>query len=134
MPAASLTFPFPLWTPILNTTMERAMERNLIDGADPRVFSTTPDNPEDGRTFVWAKARWYQRVEGSLNEAVFQPLGDSTSDLGQVLSADEMDRLDELDPADSEYARAVRRAFLEQAPLYPEAPELSNQPFTDEPG
>jgi hypothetical protein len=39
----------------------------------------------------------------------------------------------ELTEVDSEYAETVREEFLDQPPLYPEAPELSNEPPPREP-
>lgn len=28
-----------------------------------RVFNTNPNDPDTGHTYVWAKTRWYDRVE-----------------------------------------------------------------------
>ena len=39
----------------------------------------------------------------------------------------------EMDELDDEFARTVREEFMEQSPLYPEAPELSNQEFQAKP-
>lgn len=53
------------------------MQDELFDGAQPRVFVTNPNDPEEGRTFVWAKARWYERLEGEMGNVAFSPLTDS---------------------------------------------------------
>jgi hypothetical protein len=107
------------------------MERDLLQGAEPRVFVTQENNPEEGLTFVWARAQWYERVEGEMGNVAFVPIADSEEDLRQWLSS-EADQSD-LTEVDDDYARLVTQEFLEQAPLYPEASELSDEePFREQ--
>jgi hypothetical protein len=101
------------------------MQDELFDGAQPRVFVTNPDEPEEGQTFVWGKARWYERLAGGMGGVAFSHITDSEEELRSWL-AQETDL--ELTELDSEYAATVRQEFLDQTPLYPEAPELSNEP------
>jgi hypothetical protein len=49
------------------------MQDELFEGVQPRVFVTNPNNLEEGRTFVWAKARWYERLEGEMGNVAFSP-------------------------------------------------------------
>jgi hypothetical protein len=58
-------------------TVEYIMQDELFEGAQPRVFVTNPDNLDEGRTFVWAKARWYERLEGEMGNVAFSPITDS---------------------------------------------------------
>lgn len=106
------------------------MERDLLEGVQPRVFVTSPDDPEEGATFVWARTRWYERVEGDLGNVAFTPIADSDEELRQWLSLEDLPDVTELD---DDYARRIAEEFLEQAPLYPEAAELSDEePFPEE--
>lgn len=101
------------------------MQDELFEGADPRVFVTNPDNLEESRTFIWAKARWYERLEGEMGKVAFSPLTDSEEELRSWLAQENETEATEVD---SEYAETVREEFLDQTPLYPEAPELSDEP------
>ncbi|TMB96392.1 MAG: hypothetical protein E6J42_09185 [Chloroflexi bacterium] len=102
----------------------RLKEEDLFAGADPRIFVTDPDNTEEGRTFVWALTRWFERLEGEETGAVeFSPVAEDEDELREWLSAQQL----EMTELDDEYAREVRDEFLNQTPLYPEAPELSVQ-------
>ena len=101
------------------------MQDELFDGAQPRVFVTNPNDPEEGRTFVWAKARWYERLEGQMGNVAFSPLTDSEEELRSWLT--EETELESTE-VDGEYAKRVREEFLDQTPLYPEASELSDEP------
>ncbi len=99
-------------------------EEDLFAGADPRVFVTDPDNLEEGRTFVWALTRWFERLEGEETGAIeFSPVAEDEEELRTWLS----DQGLEITELDDEYTQQVREEFLEQSPLYPEAPELSVQ-------
>lgn len=106
------------------------MQDELFDGAQPRVFVTSPNDPAEGRTFVWAKARWYERLEGEMGNVAFSPLTDSEEELRSWLTEETGLESTEVD---SEYAETVRQEFLDQTPLYPEAPELSDEPPPREP-
>ena len=96
----------------------------LFEGSTPRVFTTQPDDPEEGRAFVWAQARWFERVESATeNGAVeFSPLTvESEDDLREWLREQNL----EIDELDNEYAAVVQEEFVNQTPLYPEAEEES---------
>lgn len=56
--------------------MER-MAREEFRGARPRVFGTNPDDPENGRTFVWTQMGWFERVAGPWGDVAFTPVADS---------------------------------------------------------
>ena len=103
----------------------RLLEEDLFAGADPRIFVTDPDNPEEGRTFVWALTRWFERREGDTGAVEFSLVAEDEDELREWLSEQSLE-ITEID-VDNEFARTVREEFLEQTPLYPEAPELSDQ-------
>ena len=100
---------------------------DLYRHADPRVFATNPDDPESGRVFVWAEARWFERVDGAseLGAVEFSPIGDSEPELREWLREQGL----EIDELDDEFATIVRDEFLNQQPLYPEGSdaELSDR-------
>jgi hypothetical protein len=101
------------------------LEEDLFARADPRIFVTDPDNPEEGRTFVWAETSWFERIEGDTGAVEFSPVAEDEEELREWLSEQDLE-ITEID-IDNEFARTVREEFLEQTPLYPEAPELSDQ-------
>jgi hypothetical protein len=101
------------------------LEEDLFAEADPRIFVTDPDNPEEGRTFVWALTRWFERVEGDTGAVEFSPVAEDEGELREWLSEQGLE-ITEID-VDNEFGRGARDEFLEQTPLYPEAPELSDQ-------
>jgi hypothetical protein len=107
------------------------MERDLLQDVEPRVFVTQESDPEEGLTFVWARARWYERAEGEMGNVAFTPIADYEEELRQWLS--EAGQQSDLTEMDDDYAQMVAQEFLEQAPLYPEAAELSDEePFREQ--
>jgi len=108
------------------------LEARLFEESDPRIFTTNPDEPEEGRTFIWALTMWFERIEDEESGAVeFSPLaGMDEPALHEWLREQDLE-MDEVDG--TEFARTVREEFLGQNPLYPEAPELSNQEFPAKP-
>ncbi len=109
--------------------MER-MARDSMQGARPRVFSTDPDNPEESRIFVWSKMGWFERIEGSWGNVEFSPVSESEEDLRAWLARE--DPSVDLVELDDEYGHMVYEEFMEQEPLYPEAPETSSEPPFEE--
>jgi hypothetical protein len=101
------------------------MERDLLRGLFPRVYSTRPDEPEEGRTFVWSRVGWFERIEGESGDVAFTPFADSEQEVHDLLSSEPDYEWEELD---DEFAEQVREEFLTESPLYPEAPELSDEP------
>ncbi len=92
---------------------------DLFKHADPRVFVTEADHPGDGRAFVYAVARWYEREVGDTGAVAFSPVADDEETLRAWLRESGLE-IDELDSG-HEFARLVRSEFMEQVPLYPEA-------------
>src|SRR6266542_971975 len=116
---------------LIETAQEpQLLEEDLFADADPRIFVTDPDNPEDWRTFVRALTGWYERIEGDIGAVEFSPVGENEDALREWLSEQGLE-ITEID-VDNEFARSVREEFLEQTPLYPEAPELSDQELPTE--
>jgi hypothetical protein len=103
----------------------RLLEEDLFADVDPRIFVTDPDNLDEARTFVWSPTGWFERVEGDSGAVEFSPVAQDEEDLREWLSEQDLE-ITEID-VDIEFARTVREEFLEQSPLYPEAPELSDQ-------
>jgi hypothetical protein len=95
-----------------------------FDERDLRVFVTHPDDPTVGRTFVQA-GRWFERIGDLGADAMaFPHFADSEEQARSMLL--EQDR--ELTELDDEYARLVRREFLERTPLAPYEQERSDEP------
>ncbi len=98
---------------------------NLFRGTRPQVFGTNPEKPFEGRIFVWAWTSWFERQEGSSGAVVFEPVASSEKELREWLMRQNETTLDEI-PGDD--GNTVIQEFLDQTPLFPESPELSNQP------
>jgi hypothetical protein len=108
------------------------LEARLFEESDPRVFSTDSNEPEEGRTFVWALTMWFERIEDEESGAVeFSPLSGMDEPAVHEWLREQGLEMDEVDG--DEFARTVREEFMQQNPLYPEAPELSNQEFRAQP-
>lgn len=101
------------------------MEDELFRGTTPRVFVTNQEDPAEGRTLVWAQTRWYERLAGQSGAVAFPHIADDEEDLRERLLEEGYGEPVELD---NEFGRQVIREFDEQAPLYPEAPETSDEP------
>jgi len=101
------------------------LEARLWEQEDPRVFTTSPDDPEEGRTFVWVSTGWFERVEAKDGDGAveFSPLSMDEHQLREWLSEQDL----EITEIGDEFALNVREELLADEPLYMEAPELSNQ-------
>ncbi len=110
------------------------MARDQFRGASPRVFGTDPDNPENGRIFIWTQMGWFERIEGPWGNVTFTPVADDENQLREWLSQDNPDTdLSELDEKD-ELGKTVCEEFLEntEQALYPESPETSSEEYIKE--
>ena len=106
-------------------------KENLFRETDPGIFSTDPDDPEEGRTFIWAWTEWFERIEADNGAVSFTPVADSEPELQHWLRVQKCDR--GLTEIVGDFARDVKSEFLEQVPLFPEAPETSSEaPFSEQ--
>lgn len=104
---------------------------NLFRETEPRIFTTRPNNPETGRTFIWAWTEWFEREEGDSGAVTFTPIADSEQKLRGWLNQHNCNM--ELSEIKGLFAKEVRDEFLEQVPLFPEAPETSSEePFQEQ--
>lgn len=107
----------------------------MVVNTSLRVFTTDPDDPDEGRTFLWADQKWFERVEASTGPVEFMHLADSEPEFHQWLEEEEglePSDLTELE-RDEEFYRIVHREFLDEAPPYLEAAELSDEePFSEQ--
>ena len=94
---------------------------DLFRNTEPQVFTTHPNNPETGRTFIWAWTEWFEREEADSGAVTFTPIASSETELRYWL--DEHHCTMELTEIDNTFAKDVKDEFLEQTPLFPEAPE-----------
>ena len=98
---------------------------------EPRVYITDLVDPEEGRVFVWAGARWYERVSGEAGDVAFPHVADTEEELHAYLGNPGLvEALVEAD--DGDFARLVVDEFKDLPPLYPEAPESSDEPPFEE--
>ncbi|MFO8100965.1 MAG: hypothetical protein R6U37_02185 [Dehalococcoidia bacterium] len=100
------------------------MEEKLFRGTEPQVLTTNPNDPMEGRIFVWAWTEWFERIEGEWGDVAFTPVATSESDLREWLSRSEKANLFE---ADSQTAEIVISEFTDQEQLYPEGMEVYDE-------
>lgn len=96
---------------------------------DPRVFSTSPDDPGEGRTFVWARTKWFEREESDSGAVEFSPLEMSEAEIHDWLREQDL----EMTELDDEFSYVVRDEFRSESSLYPEPAELETPDLAAEP-
>ena len=97
--------------------------REEFRGARVRVVGTDPDNPDEGRVFVWTKMGWFERVEGQSGGVSFIPVAQSENELREFISR--RDPSVDLVPLGGSYGKMVSEEFMEQSPAYSDSPEYS---------
>ena len=58
---------------------------NEFLGARLRVYSTNPNDLDEGRIFVWTKTGWFERIEGLSGNVAFTPVADSEGKLQDLV-------------------------------------------------
>jgi hypothetical protein len=99
--------------------------REEFRGARVRVVGTDPDNPDEGRVFVWTKMGWFERVEGQSGGVSFIPVAQSENELREFISR--RDPSVDLVPLGGSYGKMVSEEFMEQSPAYSDSPEYSSE-------
>ena len=100
-------------------------EREEFRGARIRILGTNPDDPEEGRIFVWTKMGWFERLEGPWGDIAFTPVAESEEELRELISRD--NPKSDLTELGGEFRKIVSEEFIEQSPSYPDSPEGSNE-------
>jgi hypothetical protein len=103
-------------------------ERKIPDelrGAMIRVLGTDPDNPEDGRIFVWTKVGWFEREEDPSGVASFTPVAKSEDELREYISRDSPSA--DLVQLGGEFRKNISEEFMEQALMPMDQSEDSNE-------
>ena len=68
---------------------EGQSEREEFRGARIQIMGTNPDDPENGRIFVWTKMAWYERLEGQWGDVAFTPVAESEEELRELVTRDD---------------------------------------------
>jgi hypothetical protein len=103
-------------------------ERKVPDelrGAKIRVLGTDPDNPDDGRIFVWTKVGWFEREEGPSGDAAFTPVAKSEDELREYILRDNPSA--DLVQIGGEFRKNVSEKFMEQALMPTDQSEDSDE-------
>lgn len=101
----------------------------LFRGTRPAAYTTNPEHPDAGRIFIWAWNEWFERIVGDSGDVAFTPVAPSERELREWLQIQNISDLDELE---GDFCEMVIDEFLEQTPLFPEAPEHSSEPPFEE--
>jgi hypothetical protein len=92
---------------------KKDITRGEFRGARFRIFGTDPDNPEEGRIFVWTKMGWFERVQGASGNVAFIPVAQSENELRELISRD--DPSIDFVSLGGEYRKRVSDEFTEQS-------------------
>jgi len=77
-----------------------------------RIFGTNPNNPEEGRIFLWTKAGWFERIEGQSGDMTFFLVAQSEDELRDFVAHDDPSAdLTQLGP---EYRKRASEEFTGQ--------------------
>jgi hypothetical protein len=96
-------------------------EREEFGGARIQILGTNPDEPENGRIFVWTKMAWYERIEGQWGDVAFTPVAESEEELRELVLRDAPEA--DLDELSGEFKQTVSEEFIEQSPSIPDSPD-----------
>jgi len=108
---------------------EGQSEREEFRGAPIQILGTNPDDPEEGRIFVWTKMGWFERLEGQWGDVAFTPVAESEEELRELILRDNPEA--DLNELGGGFRKKVSEEFIEQSPSYPDSPEDSSEE-TDE--
>jgi hypothetical protein len=108
---------------------EGQSEREEFRGARIQILGTNPDDPENGRVFVWTKMGWFERLEGQWGDVAFTPVAESEEELRELILRDNPEA--DLNELGGGFRKKVSEEFIEQSPSYPDSPEDSSEE-TDE--
>lgn len=99
-------------------------------GGRIQILGTNPDNPDEGRIFVWTKTGWFERLEGQSGNIAFTPVADSEEELRELISRNKAgEGLHELG---DKYTERVYDEFLEQALSDSRSRKIQKKNETDE--
>jgi len=96
-------------------------EREEFGGARIQILGTNPDEPENGRIFVWTKMAWYERIEGQWGDVAFTPVAESEEELRELVLRDAPEA--DLVELSGEFKQTVSEEFIEQSPSIPDSPD-----------
>ena len=102
---------------------EGQSEREEFRGARIQILGTNPDDPENGRVFVWTKMGWFERLEGQWGDVAFTPVAESEEELRELILRDNPEA--DLTELGGDFRKKVSEEFIEQSPSYPDSPEDS---------
>ena len=109
---------------------EENSEREESRGAKIQILGTNPEDPANGRIFVWTKMGWLERLEGQSGDVAFTPIAESEEELREVISRDNPNA--DLDDIRGEFRKKVSEEFIEQSLSYSDSPEDSNEEADDD--
>ena len=95
-----------------------------------RIYGTNNDDPDEGRIFVWTKAGWFERIEGSSGNVAFTPIADSEASCRELINRDNPSA--DLVEFGGEYRKMVSEEFREQSAFDQDYREHSEDESSDE--
>ena len=110
--------------------IEEHSEGEESRGAQIQILGTNPENPENGRIFVWTKMGWFERLGGPSGNIAFTPIADSAEELRELISRDNPNS--DLDDLRGTYRKRIAEEFKEQSSSYSDSTEDSSEESEDD--
>ena len=92
------------------------LKRNKSHAASIKIFGTNPNNPEEGRIFLWTKAGWFERIEGESGDLTFTDVAQSEIELRDFVKRD--DPSVDLVQLGTEYRKKTAAEFTDDLEMY----------------
>ena len=101
-----------------------------FSGARIQILGTNPNNPYEGRIFVWTKMGWYERLEGQAGNAAFTHIAESQDELRELISRENSGA--GLFEIGGEYRKIVSLEFIAQSRSDSDTQEDSQGDYDDD--
>jgi hypothetical protein len=92
------------------------LHRKKSRAAPIRIFGTDPDNPAEGRIFLWTKAGWFERIEDQPGDLTFTDVAQSEVELRDFIKRD--DPSVDLVQLGTEYRKKTLAEFTDDIEIY----------------
>ena len=109
---------------------EGQSEREEFGGARIQILGTNPEDPENGRIFVWTKMNWFERIEGQWGDVAFTPVAESEEELRELVARESPDA--DLVELTGEFKDTVAEEFIGQSPSIPVSADEGNEEIDED--
>ena len=95
---------------------QKDLQRDKSNAGAIKIFGTNPDNPAEGRIFLWTKAGWFERIEDQPGDLTFTDVAQSEVELRDFVKRD--DPSVDLVQLGTEYRKRTAAEFTGDLDIY----------------